>query len=284
MDDNSAPHEAMRVAFWNRLWNGKRQRQVDYLMSTAPAWDVLVLAEVTRHAQLEFAAMPIVGHSVASLDLTAVDDMRYPHGIMVLARDGLGLENARLIDMEPGDEATRPRPERWMAVHVDGLGQPLTIVGWHAPHAAGGDHHVERKRRAYERMTEWLAAEPGPIVLGMDGNNWFEADQLGPPDPSDPFDPEHRFHGRTTSHGLIDTLPSALAAGCATVEGGEGCLAPTHLLSKAVHRMDRIYASAELAVTGAGVDYAGQQLADITQRRNLCAGSDHALVWAELKR
>ena len=50
------------------------------------------------------------------------------------------------------------------------------------------------------------------------------------------------------------------------------------------HRIDRIYASAELAVTGAGVDYAGQQLADITQRRNLCAGSDHALVWAELKR
>lgn len=56
----------------------------------------------------------------------------------------------------------------------------------------------------------------------------------------------------------------------------DGPLAITHNTGRndgsGVFRMDRIYASPDLKVTCAGVDY----------EPALAAGSDHALVWADL--
>ena len=272
----------LTIAFWNRWWRGNRDRQVDYLTTTSVEWDVLLLAELTGIAYRDFAHRLGASSSAYARDLVDVTDMRYPNAVGVIARHGIELRRPRLVfdGRTPGEG--QPRPERCLAVDVAGADPSLTLVAWHAPYA-GSASDTLRKHRAYRHMTTWLGSQRAPIVLGMDGNNWWEPGTQEEPDPSDIFHAEHQFHQRPTSHGLVDTLISAAEAGHAETEPADGCAAPTHLLKNQAHRMDRIYASPDVRVLAAGVDYAGRRLTELNSRRDLCAGSDHALVWATLE-
>ena len=272
------------VVSWNVQRIGAAGPKADYLL--AQEWDLAVLMEVTPKlwSQLRIAS----GVGSYALDLIEVKDMRYPHGIALLARNGWELRDPWLPPTPDLDAESRPRPERWMAaMAVHGAGA-LTLAGFHAPYAAGRDNAEKtrnraRKRRAYEAVTEWLSGQP-TVVVGMDGNNWWDPVQLVSPvrdaDSAD-FWAENQFHGPDPEHGCLDTYRTWWSQDQDRLEAvltvrPEGPLAITHDTGRddgtGVFRMDRIYCSRSLQVLGAGVDY----------EPALAAGSDHALVWAQL--
>ena len=215
-----------------------------------------------------------------------------------------------------GPEATvsrTPRPERWRSVLIGGT----RFVAFHAPYAAGSDVAEKLsnrllKRRAYLEISAFLAERTRAgehLVVGMDGNNWTDFLEGGQPAPSrkrryrnpllrildqetNLFDAELAFHGPAAPHGLIDTLRSADHLGlyddshgsrAAAAQFGKP-LAVTHRLTKAVHRMARIYVSREIPVLRAGVCHGAMSQEDVMKpgRHHLAPGSDHALVWAKL--
>jgi hypothetical protein len=124
-----------------------------------------------------------------------------------------------------------------------------------------------------------VKAQDDPVVVGVDGNNWGEAEDMPTADPPDPdFGDEHNFHGLHPDHGLVDTFrlvanrkPGAAQAGpAATHVTGRG-------KSRRLHRMDRIYASRSLMVVDAGIEEPPLGSGYEPYRSH---GSDHALVWA----
>jgi len=123
-----------------------------------------------------------------------------------------------------------------------------------------------------------------PVVLGVDGNNWYEAGALPEGSSDDPsFDDEHAFHADPTSHGLIDTLRAIKWQEAARLVPNGPPLAVTRVVRTGQHRMDRIYVSESIGVLDAGVDYEGQHWDQVPNVTKPTAGSDHALVWATLR-
>lgn len=252
----------------------------------AHRWDLAVLLEVTPQF---WTALQQEVHGVYALDLVPVQDMQRPHGVALLARNGWSLSAPHAPPIPEGDLESRPRAERWLTATAHRDGEQVTLVGFHAPYAAGRDRAEKlrnraRKRRAYEALTAWVSARPR-VVVGMDGNNWWDpvlhVAPIDDPEASD-FWSENRFHGLGPLHGLVDTYRR-----WCTDQGGrleqiatmrpDGPLAVTHDTGRddgsGIFRMDRIYASSDLSVISADVDY----------EPALSAGSDHALVWAELE-
>lgn len=276
---------AFTVASWNVQRIGKPDPKAQFLFSQN--WDLAVLMEVNPKLWAVLQAASDEAAGLFALDLTHVSDMRYPHGIALLARNGWELSQPYLPPTPEGNEDSRPRPERWMAATAVRGSDSLTIAGFHAPYAAGSTtaektRNRARKRRAYEALTDWLTHQPTAVV-GMDGNNWWDPVVLGPASDAigSDFSAENTFHGLDPTHRCIDTYrawcdqdPHRLQA----VAGirPEGPLAITHDTGRddgtGVFRMDRIYCTASLGTIAAGVDY----------EPALAAGSDHALVWARL--
>lgn len=273
------------VAFWNRRRLGNRDAQVDYLQRCAVSWDVLLLAEMSGVAFRDFSTR--LGASGVAADLGVVTDRRYPNGVAVLGRGDVEVlgGGSPVLHGEPGDDLA-PRVERSLAVSIRVGAQELTAVVWHAPYAAGRNRcetgrNSAAKQRAYVEMAEWLAAQRPPLVLGMDGNNWYEA-ETHTPAVDGFFVDEHRFHGHPTGHRLVDTFRAARPEAVAQLSMGGSPLGVTRFAS-GPQRMDRIYASPELAVVAAGIDYAGQDPSRLHRRSKLTPSSDHALVWATFR-
>lgn len=274
----------LTVAFWNRRRNGNRDAQVDYLQRCAVPWDVLMLAEMSRVAFRDFRRR--LNADGVSANLDAVTDRRYPNGVAVLARNGVALgEPAPVLVGEPDDD-TSPRTERSLFVSIEAAVSHLTAAAWHAPYAAGRNRREsERNRatkgRAYAEMSTWLAQQPGPLVLGMDGNNWYEA-ETHVASTEGPFVDEHRFHGAAPGHGLVDTLRVARPEAVSALTAGGPPLGATRF-ARGPQRMDRIYASTDVTIVDAGIDYDGQDPSSLHSKSHLAPSSDHALVWARLR-
>lgn len=279
----------LTIAFWNRSHTptGGRAAQAEYLASCPVPWDLLVLCEVTQRSYEDFAAAIEPNSSEFSLDRVAVNDMRQPNGVALLARSNLTLDHPEVAH-DPSRDGLRVRSERLLAVSTTIDDHPVRIVGWHAPYAAGG--RQQEKRHAYRYVTEWLATQSQPLILGMDGNNWY--DWLTPTngDPEalherhDEWDYEQRFHGPTPAHGLVDTLrlvaSSDLARRNAYQPGRP--LAVTKMIKEAgPQRMDRIYVTPDpaLQIQNAGVEHTR----GTTDKKLQTVGSDHALVWATVE-
>lgn len=275
--------KTVTVAFWNRNRQGNRDRQVAYLESCAVPWDVLLLAEMTGIAFRDFRDR--LGCEGRQAPLGGVDDRRYPHGVAVLARNGWQLGDAtEILGGYPADDIA-PRSERSVAVPLLGGSDPVTLAVWHAPAAAEPprERGRRRKQRAYQDMDTWLRSQPQEVVLGVDGNNWYEA-ETHPDGRDDPvFDEEHAFHADPTSHGLIDGLRSMRKTAAKTLHPGGPPLAVTKVVPSGQHRMDRIYVTKGVKVLDAGVEYEGQQWEQVPNTKKPTAGSDHALVWARLR-
>jgi len=281
------------IAWWNRKWNGGADRQVRFLEQFED-WDVLALAEVTRSAYERFRVF--ADASYFTLDDVHVSDRRYPHGIAILARRGWTVSDAAPFSCS-GDDDLVCRPERGVAATIARGHARTRLIGWQAPYAAGRTSLEKRrnpliKRHGYEHLLQRLDAEPRPVIVAMDGNNW--GDSLAPSPVisavGDPWHVEHHFHGPEPQHGLIDSLreikrrdPNQHAY------LGDSPLAVTKITPRAgQHRMDRIYVSPDLFVEDAGVTYSDPagQVSDaaggLVDLRRPTAGSDHALVWARL--
>lgn len=335
----------MRVAFWNRLKSAPAKEQAAWLLEgceSCAGWDVLVLAEVTRPAAATFRA--VLADVAVVTDWTehvAQPTNRRPHGLLLAARHGLEIRDVwfpagaagsspKLDDHLVAEarkrkadaaEVRRRLAERWIAATIEHRGSTVTVAGAQVPYAAGrnlGDtlHNRLAKRETYRQLSDWLAAQDGPVVVGLDGNNWgdwIDSAAEDRPDPTkryrDParrlldeakvFDLEKSFHGPSPSHGLADTLRSAHLAGrfpdghesrsAAQAVVGEAeapsVLGMTHRLAGRAPRMDRIYASPMLPVRSAGICHGtldAPAVMAITKGTKLCVHSDHALVWADL--
>lgn len=150
------------------------------------------------------------------------------------------------------------------------------MASWHAPNASGDG--VQVKMAAFEAMARWLAEARRPVVIGADLNTWADDVDLTVADPEHAYFHEHVFVGLDPPHGLRDAYRQVLLTD-GTLETirrqrPEGPLAVSHVLSDgAQHRMDRIYASDDLAVTSGGYDY----------ETALLGGSDHALHWIDFE-
>ena len=181
--------------------------------------------------------------------------------------------DSRVLDS--GVLTALPKPQRslWADVELPGR-DPITVVSWHTPNAAGDGR--DTKMAAYAAMSDWLAEAKHPVVLGADLNTWRDPVDLVPADPEDDFFEEHAFVGLDPPHGLVDAYRSVLESSGQLDQLRRdrpgGPLAVSHVLSGgAEHRMDRIFASPGLRVIAA--DYAYEEALE--------SGSDHALHWVD---
>lgn len=275
------------VVSWNVQRIGARTPKIEFLLDRV--WDIAVLMEVTPKLWDELTSAIGAGATGAyALALTEVIDMKHPHGIVLLARNGWELHDPWLPPTPDSGAESRPRPERWMAASAVHPAGSVVVAGFHAPYAAGRDdaertRNRARKRQAYEALTEWLSRQP-TVVVGMDGNNWWDPVQLVPPirdERSQDFWAENRFHGAEPEHGCVDTYRAWCSQDQQRLDAvlslrPSGPLAITHDTGRddgtGVFRMDRIYCSRSLQTLEAGVEYESA----------LAAGSDHALVWARM--
>lgn len=274
--------QVIRVASWNIRRIGNVERKLTFIF--AQQWDMAVLLEVTPAM---WAAVQNQASGVYALNLIGAEDMKNPHGVALVARPPWFLEAPFLPGARMFGEGD-PRPERWLTATASSATYRLTLVGFHAPYAAGRTTEEKRdnrrrKRRSYEALTTWLTGQR-QVIVGMDGNNWWDpVDHVA--DPRDPkqvdFWSERAFHALDPPHGLVDTY----RRWCSDQVGHldeiralrpDGPLAVTHRTRRAdgtgAFRMDRIYASTDVTVRSGGIAY--------EPARN--AGSDHALVWADL--
>jgi hypothetical protein len=269
------PARAMTVAFWNRHYHRRPGPQIEMLDATA--WDVAVLVEVDAPMHAALRAAFGDDHVMCTLGQVDCSDMKRPHGVAFVARNGCELADLRLPVAARPDDASAPRPERFgVAIVLLDDGRSVEVIGFHAPYAAGSADNRRRKRRAYEALNDYLCSTAvWPTIVGMDGNNWGDSVPVAPPElRDDDWDSERRFHGADPAHQLKDVLrehvltdPVAQAAAAREVAAGRP-ITVTYRRRHANDRMDRIYVSPDIDVDDCTV-----RLEDAER-----VGADHALV------
>lgn len=266
--------DAIRVVFWNRLHSTGPQSTLDHL-NTVPDWDVVLLVECTQ--PFVDAARKSYGDGRVRSALDHIDlSQPKPNGAAVVVSDSVEILEEHLTFPEASDQEA-PRPERSLTVRCRVRGYELTVLATHVMNTYDG---YERKMRTYAGLTDLGADATGPLVIGLDGNNWYDwiGDGIEPPIAPGPYNHAETaiFHGRQPPHRLRDTLRVAIDRDPERRQQALehldrwGVLVATHRRVNALDRMDRIYATPDIAVLAAGVD------ADAFD------SSDHALVWADL--
>ncbi len=233
--------------------------------------------EVTPRAWEVISESGVAETSFYALDGFGIEPVgKYPHGVALLARNGFGLTEPRLV---PG----LPKAERALTATTLVDDSPVTVAGWHAPNAAGEGPMT--KRQGYLGITDWLNTVGGPVVLGFDGNHWNLSVDLEPPhvspDNDDPWYPENRFFGSNKTHRLRDALPDYLRQHPVEYERitelrPRGPLAVSYVRGSTRNptedRMDYVFVSDEIGVISCSYDYEGAR----------ASGSDHAIVTADV--
>jgi exonuclease III len=274
----------MRVLDWNlnaftsARWRGKAALAADL------GFDVLLLQECDRASFEGFLSSTAASSGVFGLDLSQdapVSDRHKPHGsaILVAGRASLDLECVDVIrDLQA--------PSRGLVAAVDVDGIAVRFVSWHAPNAVGkGPSRMVLKMAAYRAMTDWLVNNEGSLVVGMDANTPWEDPWTQEPSqqrPADPWFEDGRLFGPSPAHPLVDAWRLWLSSHPAELERicrlrPSGPLAVTHNRgtggSTKGCRYDHLLISRDLEVQAMGFEFADA----------VGAGSDHAVVWAELQ-
>lgn len=153
----------MRVATWNIKWPGKKGalRRGELLRRLEP--DLILLQEANpRSAE----ALRLT----AGMDwLIPVSDVltHPPHGRAVANPRGVAIagrgRRPSLLRIQPNVHV----PERILLAEITVAGRALTAVSYHAPD--GETWKIEKARQAVA-FAEWLAAHPGPVIMGSDSN------------------------------------------------------------------------------------------------------------------
>lgn len=239
------------------------------------AWDVAVLCEVKPKSRKVLEGR----YSASAYASDLVDDRRHPFSTAVLARSGLDVADAHLV---VGTRPDGPKvvPDKAIAVTVLGAERPVTVVGFHAPYAAGASENKFGKQDAYRQLISYINERADvPLVVAMDSNHVMSdlVDMSTLPQPADdPWREEFLFM-RSQGHGLLDAhrvWVTADEARSATVPE-KGPLAVTYRRrnSERGDRMDRIWISRHFEVAGSTAEY----------DRAVELGSDHAIVTADLR-
>ena len=263
----------MRFATWNLKYpdDGKESFQrLDFLNSLE--WDVLALQEVSSAAWQVFSENGLTEGGFCSLEGFGVDSKK-AYGVALLVQNGFSLRDPELL---PGN----PQIRRALAAKLYGLENPVNVLSWHAPNAASSG--AEFKMKGYKAIIGWINSKKGSIVIGFDGNHWnisSELDLLNVEyEEQSSFFLENWFFGDEPPHRLRDALidyyrnnPTIYAD--AVKERPQGPLAVSYIRGKTEDRFDYIFISDDFEVSNCRYDYKGA----------MAAGSDHALVYAELE-
>ena len=260
----------------------------DFLLNDIQ-WDVLALQEVSDAAWRYFLAQESQHQGFCTLDsvfeLPAGSHKR-PGGVALLARHGFTLDRAALIPDYPDIALPELRkPERGLFARLDGLAEPVTVVSWHAPHAADGQWRT--KYRAYQVLTRWLETREGPVVLGCDANNWdlrLDLARPNPPKAESHYRWQNLFFSCRPTHRLRDAFVDYLGEhpdeyDRARLDHPAGPLAITHIRGnqhkRTADRFDYILMSPELRVTECDHEFLTATSSKV--------GSDHGTVAATLQ-
>jgi len=185
---------------------------------------------------------------------------------------GLVFREGTIIDKGLIPLPDRPQRAVWALAETPGFARPVTYISWHSQH--GVNVPAEYKMACFSAMSDWIAARPGPVVLGADINTWSDHVDLKSTDASDPYGVEHAFVGLDPAHGLRDAFRETLQRTGELSElrasGHEGPLAISH--SETPTRRDRIMISRHFSPVASGYETVrGFSL------------SDHAPHWAHLR-
>lgn len=266
----------LRIGFWNKWsWIGP-EKTLRILRERPAGWDAMLLVECTTRdvaaLEAEYGA-----ENVASVFDHDVDtERKKPHGPTVVVRHGLRISEHRPT-FAWSDDPIEPKGDKGLTVEVIAPFGQCTVLATHVMNGGDGEQGWERKLRTYERLDDVLG--PGdtvwPVIVGMDGNVWEDHLQDRPP-VDRPSHPQAWFHSDWASHGLQDTLRTAILSdpdrterARPRLEAYDGIVG-TYQQSHTITRMDRLYASPDLQVLDAGVDATALD------------ASDHALIWTDL--
>lgn len=263
----------LKVLLWNMSWQGDQAPMVDALV--AMPWDVAVLCEVKPHARKVLEAECPTAAFAGDL----VEGRRHPFSAAVLVRGNLQIGRAELV---AGTRPDGPKvvPDKALAVEVTQGQRAVTVVGFHAPYAAGAPENKFGKQDAYRQVISYINDHADePLVVAMDSNHVM-SDVLDmstlPEAADDPWRDEVLFM-RSQGHGLQDAQRMWIAADAARSAAvpAKGPLAVTYRRknSERGDRMDRIWVSQHFEVVGAAAEY----------ERAVDLGSDHAIVTADLR-
>lgn len=271
----------LRVATWNVNCFTAGRREDKRRLLELEDWDIALLQEVGPNT---FEAFTETGEfrGMSGIDLVGGSWGRNAHGAAVLCRDSCSLTEAGVVPVD-GDNRLEARIT-WGAVET--TAGPIRVASAHMRNAAGNG--AEAKMAHYRALHDWVTAAPRPTVLGIDTNSWtdwVDSAPAGSEAGDDPYSDEHRFVRAEATHGLRDVLvdhvlnnrPDLLERRrLLGAVGADGALEVTYQRAKGnwprVNRMDRIYASPDIAVDDVRTLYADA----------LTVGSDHALVVAHL--
>ncbi len=277
----------MRVATWNINYPGKKNertvRQGELLRKLEP--DLILLQEVNPG-------------SAEALRLAAgADWLILASDLMVNPPQGRAVKKPRGVAI--AGRGQRPRcawlqrdvhvPERILLAQITVAGRELTAVSYHAP---DGVRWRNWKARQAVTFARWLAAHPGPVIMGSDGNtpkidaadfaktrtHWHTGDSHLKGEPGDDL-----LYGPAKIHALDDAYRRWLAdhpakASALAKSVPSGPLAPTYRTGKSPKtpgswmRYDSIWVTQHWAV----------QHIDHRYDDAIKAGSDHAVVIADL--
>lgn len=266
----------MRFATWNINRPGIERTHRLLRFLTDAHWDVVALQEVTPRAWEVISESGVADTSLYTLDGFDIEPLgKYPHGVALLARNGFGLSEPKLIPR-------LPKAERALVATTLLDDTPVTVAGWHAPNAAGEGRMT--KRQGYLSILEWLDKVGGPVILGFDGNHWNLSIDPKPsyvPESRSSFFLENQFFGSNKTHRLRDALLDHLRQHPAEYEKirelrPRGPLAVSYVRGSTKRpvedRMDYVFISDEIGVISCSYDYEGAR----------AAGSDHAILTADL--
>jgi endonuclease/exonuclease/phosphatase family metal-dependent hydrolase len=278
----------LRFVSWNPdNFSQARLAEKEELLRSLP-WDVAALQECGRKTyELILSTLGDVD-GVHALDVTPSSRRRNHYGCALLSRAGpIGNPQVWPAPPRPADVPEAPFPESCLSASIDAGGRHLTAVSFHAPHAAGRSRserawRTARKNAAYRHLVTGLNATGGTMIVGMDGNVWTDPVDLHVCHDDDPQVDVLRFHLADPPHQLTDVFRMWLASHPEEKAKlrrlhPDGPLATTYNRRKKgdprYERMDRVYATADVAVTDVrhGYDEA------------IAAGSDHAYVYALLE-
>ena len=263
-----APTE-LKVATWNLRSSSNVGRTLAYLDSAD--WDVVCLQEVGIVASNRLAERE--EWSVINglqLGYDGVRGMRYPHGAVLVARNGWKLEAGAAV---PGI----PKSGRGAVALARRGDRAVRVMSWHAPNRAR--EGLETKMAGYQAIANAVRQSEGPLMVGLDANHNHGDISLDPcdPDPAHEHAHEIEFFSNNPGHRLSDALLVYLrknprAYNKIRRERPDGPLELTYMRKNRPTRFDYIMISNEFDVLEMVHDYKGAKK----------CGSDHAFVGASL--
>lgn len=261
----------LRFVTWNL--NGFAERGQGALLADS-AWDICAVQEATTPEALTKLTDQAGGSHVSARPFLAVNKDSGPRYVSaLLARSPWTLTEADVVEV--------PSPERALHAVATSGKQRITVASMALPPASSRAWGPAKKVAQARAIAAWLGKASGPTMLGIDANTpKVDHPQLAQTEWWN--DGEEVLLGAEKIHTLRDVYREVVErdpARAASIEAARplGPLAVSYRRGRGDRavdcRYDSILASPDIAVRAAGYEYEAA----------VAAGSDHALVWADLE-